>query len=112
MLRLQGAVKTHGFSGSVIGNLIIDNYQSVGIWFDDLWYGVHLATLLPCNLDTCYLLPCYGWYLATCGTTRTAPHPTPPYRPFFVVQRGEGQFDGVCLTAARGVLRENNTTLE
>ena len=39
----NAALKTHGFSGEMIGNLIIDNYQSVGVWFDDLWYDVRFS---------------------------------------------------------------------
>ena len=39
----NAAIKTHGFSGDIIGNLIIDNYQSAGVWFDDLWYNVRFS---------------------------------------------------------------------
>ena len=39
----NAAIKTHGFSGEVVGNLVIDNYQSVGMWFDDLWYDIRVS---------------------------------------------------------------------
>ena len=39
----NGALKVHGFSGTVEGNLLIDNPYSVGMWFDDLWWDLRVT---------------------------------------------------------------------
>jgi hypothetical protein len=39
----NGAFKVHGFSGLVMGNLVVDNPNSAGMWFDDLWWDLHVT---------------------------------------------------------------------
>jgi len=39
----NAALKVHGFSGEVTGNLIIGNFYSVGMWFDDLWWNLRIS---------------------------------------------------------------------
>ena len=39
----NGALKVHGFSGTVEGNLLVDNPYSVGMWFDDLWWDLRVT---------------------------------------------------------------------
>ena len=36
-------LKVHGFSGEVTNNLIIHNYNSAGMWFDDLWWDLRIS---------------------------------------------------------------------
>eukprot|EP01052_Picozoa_sp_SAG31_P061252 SAG31_NODE_20347_length_577_cov_0.817992_1_plen_176_part_10 len=38
----NAALKVHGFSGTVEGNLLIDNPFSAGMWFDDLWWDLRV----------------------------------------------------------------------
>ena len=33
----------HGFSGEVTNNLLIHNYNSAGMWFDDLWWDLRIS---------------------------------------------------------------------
>ena len=39
----NAALKVHGYSGDVVGNLIISNYDSAGMWFDDLWWDLRVS---------------------------------------------------------------------
>ena len=39
----NAALKVHGFSGEVVANLIIENFDSAGMWFDDLWWDLRIS---------------------------------------------------------------------
>ena len=39
----NAALKVHGFSGEVVGNLIIGNFDSAAMWFDDLWWDLRIS---------------------------------------------------------------------
>ena len=39
----NAALKVHGFSGEVVGNLVIGNFDSAAMWFDDLWWDLRIS---------------------------------------------------------------------